>query len=459
MKHQIYRLVKNILWLRNLAVVCFIILSICGKALAQSLSEQYEIAALEIEAIPYSEFLNSTRFYLGENYEKLSGKDWSKLEEVMSLDTTLDELIDLMQHQNPRVRTLAMLRAYKLEDRESFIAIQGRFNDTEKGIPAEDWDIKLPTKYDSLTKKWVGGSVSRLSKDVTVSEVAKDILNTVGYPPLKIINIKEPDFDEWKVSHLLNPHWVGWYIYLYRNAGGLHSNVKPKILPSKLREEIGKLDSPFREWVILHFEPGRTNLFTEEDINKSLKSLGGDNLLAYLENGETSGIDIPVEGYWSSTVKDSILKHSKSVFSPKHAKKLSDLGFYIAAADASPKKAEMYILKGIITDRDANAPWTRGVTAAALLDHLGDYKTHKITDMLYRKVSNGLNYKEHPGWTGPFGYFAEEVIIREPKQWRNTFITIANHPQFKDLSPAAVESLDKAVAHLSNRDIQKEKKE
>ncbi|NOX98455.1 MAG: hypothetical protein GXP30_01790, partial [Verrucomicrobia bacterium] len=371
----------------KLLIALFVIASICSNASAQTLQEHFETAAKKIKSISYYEFLNSERLYTVGTYNDLSEKDWQRLREVTSIAATLEELTELMEHSNPRVRTLAMLRAYRLEVRESFVIIQRRINDNEKGIPAEDWHIKSP-EWDSSTGKLVGGSVSRISEDITVSEIAKDLINTLGYLPDQTIKNDTIAFDDWTKSHLFNPHWIRWYTYLYRNSGGYASNKlanSPQQI-SKLKAKINQLDSPLREWVIINFNPNHTSLLTEEDVVTAMKTLGENSLMAYIENGTRLGLNSPTDKKWGNRKEWPILNRSESVFSSKSANRLAKLGYYIAAADADPSQASIFMRKGLISMRPGIAGFCvdKPKAAAVLLEYCGDKESAYITELLFQ---------------------------------------------------------------------------
>ncbi len=437
----------------KLLIALFVVFINCGSASGQTVKERFEAAAEKINGITYYAFLSFINYNSppSELVKNLFGDDWAQVQQVTTLSPTLEELEILMAHPNARVRTLVMLAAYRLESRKAFLLIHHGIGDIEITIPNTELE------YDSSERKlFVNASkkekIIRTFKEVTVSEISKMILGRIGYHNYGIDDPEEEKrkFEAWTKSHLFNPQWIGWFDYLRVCAqrGDAINKDKPSPQILKLRATINQLEPPLREWVILYFSS--SDLIKEEDVATSLKSLGEEKLLTYLEKGNRIGLDAPVEHNISKGgTKAAILSHSKLVFTPKSAKRLSSLYFYIAAADADPNRATFFMQKSLITKwTGKDNSWAKGLAAAVILDHQGDKEIGTILDLLYQ------NYTADQ-FDG-FENFSIEAIRREPKQWKNTFIAIAKHPKYKGLSPTDVKHLDKAVAHLSGAKVQKD---
>lgn len=409
----------------------FLVYVILGLVRAETLEEAFEKAAAEIDGVFYGDFLVDRETGAPDPNSILA---WDKLQEVVKKPSSLEEIEPLLEHENSKVRTLAILAAYRRNEIRAFELIFERMFDEGQAFPQENIIAQLQDRGREL-------------KPLAVKEVVRMVFSVMDF---HLQNWRDPiksqqEFDDWSRTALSNAEWPGWYAFLNRKAlGGMEGSTYNEArlpLTKALKEQIDALDSPLREWVYLEIDPVETRLLTEDEFVDVIQSLGGDALLKFIEDGTREGLrKSPVSrqnrGMWAA------LNRAKYVFGPEHSQQLFKLGYKLAAADASPERAEEYLKNIVDLDRSSSYKDQSLRAIAVLLDICGDEHAEYIADVFYagpRKKS--------------YSVFTDEVKKRSPKKWRKTFKALVAHPQFEGLENFPTIYLEVAMDQLSGGDF------
>ena len=319
---------------------------------AETTGEAYQGLAQGISYLTYGDFLwQRTPSYFKDDPELKSS--WEHLEQAMAVKTDLVELTALADHPEPKVRTLAMMRLYNMEDPEAFRLIYSRVKDGAETFPDRSF----------LTQIAGTDRMQLESAPQTVGKVARLMLEQVGFPRFPLIWLGDP------ATRGSNEEWIGWYEYLYRRATGRTIPIPKERVPkmAAVRRKIDALPPATRSWILLAI--GTIDLYhndettperqielfaTEEELIAAAKQLGPDALLAFLRDGTRRGFrdpkrDDPSQG------KDFILTHGGRLFRNQDADALKAMGHLLTAADANPGMASDLI-------REALAMWDSNKT-------------------------------------------------------------------------------------------------
>ena len=409
---------------------------------AESTGEAFQRLARGISYLTYGDVLwQRTPSYFKDDPDLKTS--WENYQQAMAVMTDLAELKILASHPDSKVRTLAMMRLYNMEEPEAFRVIYGRVSDDAETFPSRSF----------LTQISGTDRMQLESKPCTVAKVANLMLEQAGFPlrwlgdPATGGSIEE---------------WTGWYEYLYRRATGRTSPIPKNRVPkmAAVRRKIDALPPVTRAWMLLavgtidlDINEGRDPrvhipLFaTEEDLIAAAKQLGPDALLAFLRDGTRTGLRDP-KGDDASKGRGFIIANAGDLFRKEDADVLMAMDLLVAAADANPELASDRIrqaLAGWETDKSIYYD-QRGDALAALLDLCGDRESDFVVRTFY----------EEPWATARSN--AEDAFIRElgrrkPKEWKKTIRGLVGHREFERLNDGTVFGLARMVGILEGGDI------
>lgn len=348
------------------------------------------------------------------------------LDQAMAVKTTLAELTELAKHPEPKVRTLAMMRLYNMEEPDAFRVIYSMASDQADTFSARSF----------LTQDHASNRMLLDTKPVTVGKLASMMLEQADIPPHWLGDPATGEAIE---------EWTGWYQYLYYRATGRTIPIRAERAPRivAVRRKIDALPPTTRAWMLLaigvidlHTNENRdpreklAPLFaTEEELIAAAKQLGPDALIVFLRDGTRTGQRDPNGDLKKG--RDFILDHAGDLFRKQDAEALKSMGELIAAADADPERASQLIREEIDLRDKGQSYYGRGKTIAALLDLCGDREADFVVHRFYeglRKDDDGYEQQE----------FISELERRKPKEWKKTLRGIVAHPGFEKLEKPLV---------------------
>lgn len=411
---------------------------------AETTGEAYQHLAKGISGLTYGDVLWQRPPSYCETNPDLK-TSFENFDQAMAVNTTLAELTELSKHPEPKVRTLAMMRLYNMEEPGAFRVIYSMKDDQAGTFPSRNF----------LTEDREHHRMLLDTVPMTVSKLNSMMLEQAGFPPLGM--------EDSAIGGMIED-WTGWYQYLYFRATGRTSPIRAERAPkiAAVRRKIDALAPTTRAWMLLaigvidlHTNEGRdpreelAPLFaTEEELIAAAKQLGSEVLIAFLRDGTRTGLRNP-KCTGPEGDSDFILDHAGVLFRKEDAENLKSMGKLIAAADADPERASQFIREEIDLRDKEQSTYGRGKAIAALLDLCGDREADFIVHMFYE----GLK-KSRPSFaTSQQQEFIREVQRRKPKEWRKSLRGIVAHPGFEDLEKLTLIYFALLTADLGKAEI------
>lgn len=402
-----------------------------GISEAMPTEPAYVAAAREIKCLDYRTAMAGWMADYAEHDPELLASH-KALEKVMREAVTPGDLKELCRHPEPGVRTLALLRLINNEDPADLPLIQSLLADKAPTFPERSvasagsgWDRKLKVYF--------------RNDDKTVGGVAERILHLVGYERVvPSINAPFPSFEEWLAPREGNPEWIGWHRHIYTRIR-LPNRVVDEQQVARLRQLRARIDGlppVARAWTLLALDgqeafgnwstksrPLQCLAWTDELVAAG-KTLGPDALLQFLKDGTRPGMKVPdLDRHLGGG--NFLLLHAAEFFrggDGSHAAALLDLGHPVAAADADPSRAVVW-LRAHIEEGSKGEIMRRADLAdalAALLQHGGVGEIGFVVDHYYRDPPR--HYR-----------FPIEATRREAKDWKAMLKAVVADPRFADL--------------------------
>ncbi|RYD23423.1 MAG: hypothetical protein EOP88_04245 [Verrucomicrobiaceae bacterium] len=365
------------------------------------------------------------------------------LKEAMAIPADAAELSGLLGHTDPKVRTLAMMRLYTLEQPESLPAIHALVEDAAPTFPDRPYtgDITF------------GEKVPVYTEDRTVGYLAAHMMKMAGFPAPWNSGLKNEDFQKWSQARIGNPDWIGWYDFLYRLASGGTMPVQKESAAKiqKLRDLMATRPPAVRTWFWFGIADDAlstplydTEMATEAEMIAAGKQLGADALLAFLRDGSRAGLRDPrLED--PSRGRRFVLSHAKQFFQPADAAALKEMGLLVAAADADPVNASSLIRERLAVATE----WDQSLAIAALVDARGDAESEFVVKWFYdAPVQNSRSSDQ--------GVFLNELTRRRPAQWRQTVRALVANPGFEKLGELDVLNTARLLNRLGSTEVVKQ---
>ena len=409
---------------------------------AETTEEAYQRLARGISGLTYGDFIwqRPAPFYCDSNPDLKAS--FEHLDQAMAVKPTLAELAELAKHPEPRVRTLAMMRLYNMEEPSALRVIFSLRDDQEATFPGRSF----------LTQDHESNRMLLDTTPCTVGKLASLMLEQAGFPPLGM--------GDAAIGPMIED-WTGWYQYIYLRATGNTSPIRAERTPkiAAVRKKIDALPPTTRAWMLLAIgtidldtnenRDPRENLAplfaTEEELIAAAKQLGPDVLITFLRDGSRTGLRDP-KCNGPKEDRGFILDHAGELFRKKDAETLKSMGELIAAADADVEQASQ-VLHEELDRRDKERSGSgKGEVIAALLDLCGNREGDFITRLFYE----GLD-KDYPSYEKKA--FIHELKRRKPKEWRNTFRKIVGHSGFERLDKLTLVYFARLTAELGKTSI------
>ncbi|GAA5116156.1 hypothetical protein JIN84_19450 [Luteolibacter yonseiensis] len=368
------------------------------------------------------------------------------LRETLAKPMEMAEMKRLVDHSDPRVRMLALLKLYRSGDPQAFRSIHTRSGDPGITFPA----IPFFGSSASLSLDTEAENREPEVEEEKVGDVVRMMLANVGFHG----NV---DFEEWSAPRLGNPDWLGWYEFKLRQIMRGSFSVRERMAGCILAVDDLLENRPFavRAWLAfghaddLLMIPEENTLFgTREDLIAMAKRLGPDALLAFLTDGTRAGLqnpklDDPERG------KRFLLLNAKEIFRKQDAPALRGLGHFIAAADVDPEMAGVWLREACREWNRDSQGWDRARAMAALLDLRGAQERNFVVKWFYQLE------------TQQTGSTAESVFIKEyrrraPQDWRESVKELVAHEGFERMNPLETIHLARLVNELGGKTVVEE---
>lgn len=417
----------------------------------------------------------------------LSEKDVSPYRQyiahLMAMQANEEDLLPLLKHHDPKVRTLAMAKLMMNDDAKALPAIVALAYDPAPTFPNPQPDAR------ALAMSGVGPP----PKDQTVGTIATAIgnfyLNAAGWAYGINGGGGESGFPGYWQAHKDRAYCASWFlVQLQRATQGtcpIPASRVDKI--RQVRARIDQLPEPDRDWTLLllgpswRLDPGdpdpRANVFISDDeIIKIGQRLGPDNLLLALQGRIPSddpdlkpgGIVMPGMGSSSEAMQLFILHHAIELLLPKdadalleqrsseHAGKngLVSAWWTIAAARLQPARAALLLhddLRFFASSSHDYDGYDQADLGITLWQMEGEAETDFLTNWYYDNLVKKPPYII-PGAASKF----IDGVAATPSA-RELLAKIMTDPRYTSMSAYPTMSLAKAVNHWVAKPIVSDK--
>jgi hypothetical protein len=400
--------------------------------------------------------------------------------DLMAMQATEEDLLPLLKHHDPKVRTLAMAKLMMNDDAKALPAIVALAHDPAPTFPNPQPDAP------ALAMSGVGPP----PKDQTVGGIATAIgnfyLNAAGWRYGINGGGGESGFPGYWQAHKDHACCASWFLVQLMRATQGTSPI-PAARVDKIRQvraRIGELREPDRDWTLLLLGPSwrldsgdpdpRANVFISDDeIIKIGQRLGPDNLLLALQGRIPSddpdlkpgGIAMPGMGSSSEAMQLFILHHAVELLPQKDADALLDQRsaertrgnglvsswWTIAAARLQPARAALLLHNDLIFFAGPKRDWDFGYDQTDLGITLWQMGRSSEAEFLANWFYSDLSKKNGHITPDACSKFIDGVASTPTA--RNLLAKIVSDPRYTTMSAYATMSLAKAVNHWMAKPI------
>jgi len=400
-------------------------------------ADEWRLLAEQISYVNYGDFLyNRPPRNLGE----ADSPRLNALQAAMAIPADLPELKKRVEHADPKIRALALMKLYVSGDPDAFRVIHRRLGDEGVAFPLQS-SFGSGVSFDFELRKFTPPKIE--TQEHKVGDLARSMLGMIDCP-------HDEDFEAWAKQRLDNPDWIGWYGFLLKRITRGTSPV-----PEGIEEELaafGKLldqrPPALRAWLgfvvadeAMSVPKEDTVLGTRDELIEKGKAPGPDALLGFLRDGSRAGLRQPNADKSKKGIR-FILRHAKHLFRPEDAGTLREMGHYIAAADLRPEMAPLWIREACDQWSGTYQGWDRARAMAALLALHGEKESEFVIDWLYatEAISSG---------TSDQTVFITEYHRRRPEDWRKSMEVLVAHPGFDSIDTVSLRYLAVMVNDLN----------
>ena len=238
---------------------------------------------------------------------------------------TKSDFLPLLKHKDARVRTLALIALYNLDDPQVLPDIFPLVSDQ-----ASTFVAMLSFAYPSFTEAKI---TAETTTKQTVGTIASAIIDTYmksggfNYGPLGLRG--QPGFQEYWKLHADRSTSAGWWsVRLARAGHAISPTQRDRFTPiRRLRTQINQLPEPDRTWTLLRLndDTGSDVLVPHEELVLLLKDRGPDSLMDLLKrNIRSSDPDLQPRHSPYGRMCIFILQNSAALLRPSDAKDLLD---------------------------------------------------------------------------------------------------------------------------------------
>lgn len=431
----------------------------CQYAATEQAQEHFEHLASKLQVFNTGDFL----------FDRIdssvqSDDDSKTLSELMTTNYPETALIELLKHDSPKVRTLALACLFAKENPTVLPDLVKMVDDQAATFPT-------PTQ---ITSAFHADLEPIPTEPQTVGQVAEQMvgvyLGAAGYPYGVKGSGDCPGFDHYWATHRAREYNASWFdVQMARATQGISpipSGRENKF--QALRQRIDRLPAPDRLWYLLLVgtRPSGDQVVSADELIDIAKTLGPDQLLLLLArrvpNGDPDLFQAEKPqgcgGYdWSGAgMVDFILAHAEELLREQDAEFLLNPSFLrdefppdwgapphrvIAAAALHPDLAET-ILKEAMSrwggqeqDRPWDNGWDRARLAAALYHRVGESQTGFVLNWFYTEpLRSGEGTTAHQ-------VFIEEIGQGAEKETKKLLAHLIQDRRFESLNVEAISPL------------------
>jgi hypothetical protein len=311
----------------------------------------------------------------------------------------VEDLVALLKHADPRVRTLALAALFAREDPRLLPYLAAMVKDTEKTVP----DVRILRAFVAPRKDLE--LVPQDFREQTVGRVAEMMLNSWLQPA----GYAAADFDSYWAERKDHKACAGWFLARLNRAGQATSAFDPKRTPliRAVRKEVDALPAIERDWTLTwlgahhllagHEEPARI-FATPDELLAAGRRLGPDRLMDLLDGKVISPDPDLAPNQRRTRGRDDlilwVLRNAGKLLRPDDAPailalepKLRDQTPWcaLAAAELQPENASKWLRAafGRFPGQNTSDSWKRADLAAGLWRIVGTGELDYLVDWFY----------------------------------------------------------------------------
>jgi len=368
-----------------------------------SIRLQFEALAAQSSYFEIDDVLHRRAgFSMGQSAAE-NGKYAAFMERFFSIHAKNEDLIPLLKHEDPKVRTLAIAALASLDDPSVLPAIADLLADD-----AITFSREQPPSQQSIGPR-------PLRNDVTVGENAQEVLflylSQAGYTGYQLVGRREAhqksrkEFDDYWSKHKGRDYCASWFAVRVDRAS--HSGPGQfDAAKARVRAEIDKLPQPDRAWIALWLGD---MLYTKAELLGICRKLGPETLMDSLKKHRLPSDDPDLQRgnsnhYSFTSTVVFILQNAVVLLRPEDAAVLVTLSsgenaspwWFVAAADLQPGKAVEILHRAYDQFSGDYRMSERIVLDIALWRLAGESQVAFLTDRFYREALDP--HSLHTGW-------------------------------------------------------------
>jgi hypothetical protein len=309
---------------------------------------------------------------------------------IASPHLDVPELLRLLKHKDPKVRTLALAALFHRDDPKLLPHLAALIQDKEQTAPALQ-----PVAY--------AASANRKAPPPPI------VRQTVGQVASRFVGFDSAEkFDAYWAERKDRAFCAGWFLARFSRISN-SSNPLDKTGADRvraIRKDLNRLPAVDRDWTLLWMagaldtsigRDGLRYLATPEELLRAGKRLGPERLMALLQGKKISDDpDLEIRRdhrQWPLVLY--VLRHGGQWLRPEDADAVLSLEktfpptpwCAIAAAELQPNKAPKVLddAMGRFVGEGSPASWPRAELAAALWRLAGEKEIDYLTDWFYRE--------------------------------------------------------------------------
>lgn len=423
----------------------------CQNATAKQAREHLERLAGKLQLLSTGDFLYDR---IGSRFQ--SDSDRKILSELMATSYPETALIELLKHDSPTVRTLALVCLFATENQKVLPDMIKMVDDQAETFPRPvPVAVAVSSKIESLP-----------TEPQTVGQVAEQMvrfyMERAGYGYGVKGSSNCPEFDDYWAKHKVREYNASWFaVQTDRATQGtspIPSGREDKF--QALRQRIDRLPNPDRSWYLLFVgtHEGGDRVVSTNELIDIAKTLGHDQLLLLLARRVPIGDPDLFQaekpqgcgGYdWiGGMMVKFTLEHAKELLHEKDAEFLLNSPFrddsdshwaipsqwVIAAATLRPDSAERTLKNGMSHLSERNYGWDKARLAATLYQIAGENQLDFILDWFYNEPLRSNMTTAHQ-------IFIQEVSKSSDKEARQLLARLIKDPRFESLNREALTAL------------------
>lgn len=419
----------------------FILLLINLQVQAEGPAHAYEAAAKELKFLAAGDVLHGR---LPQRVTPVADQETHNriVTELFSRPDSPEQLIGLLKHENPKVRTLAVAALVNRNEARALPEIARLLEDDTPTFAHPALVAMIPGQIEAATPL----------EPQTVRDFPRIVLR-IYMEQAGQHDVRK--FDQYWAPRKDRAVCAGW-LAVEADKVGRHADRK-----EALRARVARLPEKDRHWTTLYLGTLDKPVFTEDELLAAAKSLGPDPLLSTVTGKCPSDDPDLNEGGESNPatrrIRLFVLRNATQLLRPNDAQALLKLGrtaedrspwYWIAAAHLTPAQAKTILEEGFakFPGEGYVDAWPRAELAIATWRLEGLDASARLVEWFYSETL------KHEGVPHSRCMFLQALDSKSPAS-RQMVVKIVQDPRFAGLDWSSLKSLIPLVSAFAARDI------